>query len=167
MIEIIQGDITASDCQAIVNAANNELQLGAGVAGAIRLKGGPTIQEECDRICPIRVGEAALTGAGNLKAQYIIHAASMGFNHPTTADSLRQATEAALRLCVENQIASVAFPALGTGVSGFPVERCAQIMLFAIKQHLQENGHPQKVQFVLWDKETFDVFQEINEQIKG
>jgi O-acetyl-ADP-ribose deacetylase (regulator of RNase III) len=164
MIEIIQGDITESDCLAIVNAANNELKLGSGVAGAIRRKGGPSIQEECDRIGPIKVGEAAITGGGNLKAKYVIHAASMGFSHPTTAESLRASTVASLRLCVETKIESVAFPALGTGVSGFPVRECAQIMISAVKKHLQEHQYPQRVQFVLWDEPTFSLFREVNQE---
>lgn len=162
MIEIIQGDVTESDCEAIVNAANNELKLGSGVAGAIRRKGGPSIQEECDRIGPIKVGEAALTSAGNLKARYVIHAASMGFDQPTTAQSLKSSTEASLRICVQKKIESVAFPALGTGVSGFPIRQCAEIMLKAVKEHQARNEYPRRVQFVLWDEETFHIFQEIN-----
>ena len=165
MIEIIRGDLTDSDCTAIVNAANNELKLGAGVAGAIRRKGGLTIQEECDRIGAIKIGEAAITGGGNLKAKYVIHAASMGFSLPTTAESLRSSTEASLRLCVENKIESVAFPALGTGVSGFPVRECAQIMISAVKKHLEKHEYPQRVQFVLWDEETFRIFQEFKEKM--
>ena len=164
MIEIIRGDLTESDCTAIVNAANNELKLGAGVAGAIRRKGGPSIQEECDRIGPIRVGEAAITGGGQLKAKYVIHAASMGFSHPTTAESLRSSTLASLRLCVKHEIESIAFPALGTGVSGFPVRECAQIMISAMKKHLQQYDYPKHVQFVLWDEPTFKVFREVNQE---
>ena len=162
MIEIVQGDITESDCDVIVNAANNELKLGSGVAGAIRQKGGPTIQEECNRIGPIQVGKAALTSGGSLKAKYVIHAASMGFSQPTTADSLESSTEASLRICAEKKIESVAFPALGTGVSGFPIDECARIMLQAVKKHLAENEYPQRVQFVLWDNESFKTFQEIH-----
>lgn len=164
MVQIIQGDITDSDCTAIVNAANNELKLGSGVAGAIRRKGGPTIQAECDRIGPIKVGEAAITSGGNLKAQYVIHAASMGFSQPTTAESLRSSTEASLRLCVKHKIESVAFPALGTGVSGFPVRECAQSMIWAVTEHLQEHKYPKRVQFVLWDDPTFAIFREVNQQ---
>ncbi len=165
MIQIVQGDLTESDCTAIVNAANNELKLGSGVAGAIRRKGGPTIQEECDRIGLIKVGEAAITGGGQLKAKYIIHAASMGFSQPTTAESLRSSTEASLRLCVEKKIESVAFPALGTGVSGFPVRECAQIMISAVKKHLQQYDYPGRVQFVLWDEVTSRVFLEVDQGI--
>lgn len=167
MIEIIRGDITESDCAAIVNAANNELKLGAGVAGAIRRKGGPSIQEECDRIGPIKVGEAAITGGGNLKARYVIHAASMGFSHPTTAESLHSSTLASLRLCVKHKIESIAFPALGTGVSGFPVQECARIMLAAVKEHQQQNEYPQRVQFVLWDEETRRLFQDVYDNLNS
>jgi O-acetyl-ADP-ribose deacetylase (regulator of RNase III) len=165
MIEIVRGDITESDCEAIVNAANNELKLGSGVAGAIRRKGGPSIQEECDRIGPIGVGEAALTGGGNLKAKYVIHAASMGFSHPTTAQSLKSSTEASLRICTEKKIESVAFPALGTGVSGFPVAVCAKIMLTATRKHLKENDYPKRIQFVLWDDESYKTFRQVEKTL--
>ncbi len=158
-IEIIQGDITESDCEAIVNAANNDLKLGSGVAGAIRSKGGSSIQEECNRIGSISVGEAAITGGGNLKAKYVIHAASMGFSYSTTAESLKSSTEASLHICVEKKIESIAFPAMGTGVSGFPVDECARIMLDAVKEHLSKNKYPKNVQFILWDDQTFFIFQ--------
>jgi O-acetyl-ADP-ribose deacetylase (regulator of RNase III) len=162
MIEILQGDITESDCEAIVNAANNELQLGAGVAGAIRTKGGSSIQEECDAHGPIQVGEAALTGGGNLKAKYVIHAASMGFAHPTTAETLRSSTEHSLRICAEKKIESVAFPAIGTGVSGFPLNECARIMLSAARKHIEEHDFPRRIEFVLWDERSYTVFKQVN-----
>lgn len=165
MIQILQGDITESDCEAIVNAANNDLILGSGVAGAIRRKGGPSIQEECDRIGRIAVGEAALTGGGNLKAKFVIHAASMGFSQPTTAQSLKSSVEASLRICCEHRIASAAFPALGTGVSGFPVAQCAEIMIAAIREHQQKNEYPRLVQIVLWDEETLAIFQQIDRKL--
>jgi O-acetyl-ADP-ribose deacetylase (regulator of RNase III) len=161
MIEIIQGDITESDCEAIVNAANNDLQLGAGVAGAIRRKGGSSIQEECDAHGPIQVGEAAITGGGNLKAKYVIHAASMGFAHPTTAETLHSSTEHSLQICTEKKIESVAFPALGTGVSGFPVAECALIMLSAAKKHIEEKDFPKRIEFVLWDDQSYKTFLQI------
>jgi O-acetyl-ADP-ribose deacetylase (regulator of RNase III) len=158
-IEIIQGDITDQDVDAIVNAANNDLVLGSGVAGAIRRKGGPSIQEECDRHGPIKVGEAALTGGGNLKAAHVIHAASMGFGQPTTVETLLSSTKASLIIAREGQFETVAFPALGTGVSGFPIDKCARIMVQVAKDHLRKNAYPKKVIFVLWDKDTYDVFQ--------
>ncbi|MBO1437378.1 macro domain-containing protein [Meiothermus sp. CFH 77666] len=127
-VHIAQGDITEFVGDAIVNAANNHLILGAGVAGAIRRKGGPSIQEECNRHGPIRVGEAALTGAGQLPVRYVIHAAAMG-DEPASLETVRQATQAALRLALEKNLHRVAFPLLGTGVAGLPVQEVAEVML--------------------------------------
>lgn len=167
VIEIVQGDITESNCEAIVNAANNDLKLGSGVAGAIRRKGGPSIQEECDRIGSISIGEAAITGGGNLKAKFVIYAASMGFSQPTTAETLKSSTSASLAICEKKKIRSVAFPALGTGVSGFPVAECARIMIQTIKNHLLLNDYPQTVQFVLWDDQTFQTFKKTDQELQG
>lgn len=125
---IVQGDITEFVGDAIVNAANNHLILGAGVAGAIRRKGGPSIQEECNRHGPIQVGEAALTGAGQLPVRYVIHAAAMG-DQPASLETVRRATQAALRLALEKNLHRVAFPLLGTGVAGLPVQEVAEVML--------------------------------------
>ncbi|MCI0403778.1 MAG: macro domain-containing protein, partial [Acidobacteria bacterium] len=128
-IVIEQGDLTEADVDAIVNAANNDLQLGGGVAGAIGRKGGPAIQEECDRIGPIGIGEAAITTGGNLKARYVIHAASMELGGRTTAESLRASTRNSLARAAEKGVKTVAFPAVGTGIAGFPMRDCAEIML--------------------------------------
>src|SRR5208283_199852 len=95
-IVIRQGDLTDADADAIVNAANNDLKLGGGVAGAIRIKGGPWIQQECDRIGPIAIGEAVITGAGRLRARHVIHAASMRLGEPTSEPNLRAATRNSL-----------------------------------------------------------------------
>ncbi len=127
-----QGDITTYEGDAIVNAANNRLQLGAGVAGAIRNKGGPTIQEECDRHGPIRVGQAAITGAGNLGVKWVIHAAAMG-DEPASATSIRKSTEAAVTLAAEHDVETLAFPVLGAGVAGFDLRQSAEIMRDAIR----------------------------------
>src|SRR5208282_3198718 len=137
-IIIQQGDITEMDVDAIVNAANNDLILGAGVAGAIYRKGGDTIQQECNEIGSIPIGYAAITGAGKLKARYVIHAASMGLGDArTTAKSLRTSTAHSLRLAALRKLKTIAFPAVGTGVSGFPMDECAQIMLAEAIQHLK------------------------------
>jgi O-acetyl-ADP-ribose deacetylase len=133
MIRAAQGDITAYAGTAIVNAANNHLVLGAGVAGAIARRGGPAIQAECDRHGPIRVGQAALTGAGRLPCRHVIHAAAMG-DEPVRERSLRSATREALRLAAERGIADLAFPVLGTGVGGFPFRRAVEIMAAAIRE---------------------------------
>src|SRR5262249_37067005 len=119
-VHLRQGDLTEADTDAIVNAANNDLQLGGGVAGAIRRKGGPSIQDECDRIGTILLGEAAITGGGRLKARHVIHAASMALGHPTTEDNLRASTSNSLLRASENGLKSIAFPAVGTGIAGFP-----------------------------------------------
>src|ERR1700726_3764184 len=120
-IMIQQGDLTEMDTDAIVNAANNDLILGAGVAGAIRRKGGEEIQKECDAIGSIPVGYAAITSGGKLKAKYVIHAASMQLGGATTAEALRHSTAHALRLAAEHRLKIIAFPAVGTGIVGFPM----------------------------------------------
>jgi len=132
VIRAARGDITTYAGSAIVNAANNHLVLGAGVAGAIRRRGGPAIQAECDLHGPIRVGEAALTGAGALPCRYVIHAAAMG-DEPVSERSIRDATRASLRLAADHGIRDLAFPILGTGVGGFPLRRAVEIMVEAIR----------------------------------
>ncbi len=131
-ILVRQGDITAYTGDAIVNAANNHLQLGAGVAGAIRRAGGSAIQEECDRHGPIRVGEAAITGAGTLGVRWVIHAAAMG-DEPVSERSIRDSTLASLELAARHGARRIAFPLLGTGVGGFEFTRAATIMRDAIR----------------------------------
>ena len=119
-IGLRQGDLTEADVDAIVNAANNDLMLGGGVAGAIRVKGGPAIQQECDRIGTIPLGEAAITGAGLLRAHHVIHAASMRLGESTSEANLRAATRNSLKRADEHSLKTIAFPAIGTGIAGFP-----------------------------------------------
>ena len=132
MIRTALGDITAYAGSAIVNAANNHLWLGAGVAGAIARRGGPSIQDECDRHGPIRVGEAAVTGAGNLPCRYVIHAAAMG-DEPVSERSIRDATAASLERAAALQLRDVAFPILGAGIGGFPFRRAVEIIVDAVR----------------------------------
>jgi O-acetyl-ADP-ribose deacetylase len=166
-IVIQQGDITEMDVDAIVNAANNDLVLGAGVAGAIARKGGESIQQECNEIGSIPVGYAAITGAGKLKARFVIHAASMGLGDvPTTTKTLRTSTAHSLRLAAERNLKTIAFPAVGTGVSGFPMEECAQIMLAEGVQHLQGETPLETIYFVLFDAAARDVFRRIWEKMQ-
>jgi O-acetyl-ADP-ribose deacetylase (regulator of RNase III) len=132
-IVVRQGDITTYDGDAVVNAANNHLVLGAGVAGAIRRAGGPSIQRECDRHGPIAVGEAAITGAGRLPVQWVIHAAAMG-DEPVSEHSIRASTAASVRLAAAHAVRRIAFPVLGSGVGGFDFRRATEIMLAAIRQ---------------------------------
>jgi O-acetyl-ADP-ribose deacetylase (regulator of RNase III) len=159
-IAVGQGDITESGCEAIVNAANTNLMLGAGVAGAIRRKGGPRIQAECDRIGPIALGEAAITGGGNLKAQYVVHAAGMHLGGGVSEQSLRDSTRNSLMRATEKAIKSIAFPAIGTGVGAFPLQRCAQVMLEEIRDYLKRNEIPQRVELVLFDDAALGAFQQ-------
>lgn len=158
-VSLQQGDITEADVEAVVNAANTYLQLGAGVAGAIRRKGGPTIQQECDAIGPVSLGEAATTDGGQLKARYVIHAASMHLGGLTTEGSLRDSTVNSLKRAVEKQLTSIAFPAIGTGIAGFPLDRCAQVMLEEVRKHLTGQTTLQQVLFVLFDDAALKVFQ--------
>lgn len=159
-IQIQQGDLTEMDVDAIVNAANNDLILGAGVAGAIHRKGGEEIQRECNEIGSIPVGYAALTGGGKLKARYVIHAASMGLGGVrTTAKTLRTSTAHSLRLAADRHLKTVAFPAIGTGVSGFPMAECAQIMLEEAVQHLKGETSLQTIHFVLFDASSREIFE--------
>jgi len=158
-IEILEGDLTEMDTDAIVNAANNDLILGGGVAGAIRRKGGDSIQKECDAIGSIPIGGAALTGGGNLKARHVIHAASMEMGGRTTADALRRSTAHALRLASERGLKSIAFPAVGTGIAGFPLAECAKIMLRETCRHLAGETSIEKVCFVLYDGEARESFE--------
>jgi len=160
-IEIRQGDLTEMDTDAIVNAANNDLQLGGGVAGAIRRKGGPKIQEECNEIGAIPVGGAAITSGGNLKARYVIHAASMALGGPTSAQSLRSSTAHTLRIAAQKGLRTIAFPAVGTGIAGFPMRECAEIMLGEARKHLEGPTSLEKISFVLFDAESLTIFEEV------
>ncbi len=155
-----KGDITELEVDAIVNAANNDLTLGGGLAGAIRSKGGPRIQEECDRIGPIRLGEAAVTTAGNLKAYYVIHAASMQLGGKTTAENLRSATRNSLLRAEEKGFKTIAFPAIGTGIAGFPMEECANVMISELLEHLKSRSSLEKIYFVLFDEAALNTFEE-------
>jgi O-acetyl-ADP-ribose deacetylase (regulator of RNase III) len=158
-IVIQQGDLTEMDTDAIVNAANNDLILGGGVAGAIRRKGGDEIQRECTEIGTIPVGYAAITTGGKLKARFVIHAASMQLGGRTTAEALRSSTAHCLRIANERKLRTIAFPAVGTGIAGFPLEECAKIMVREAAQHLQGESSLECVYFVLFDEAAKKVFE--------
>ncbi|HYL08142.1 MAG TPA: macro domain-containing protein [Candidatus Udaeobacter sp.] len=158
-IVIIQGNIVEQRVDAIVNAANNDLQLGAGVAGAIRREGGPSIQDECDAHGPIRVGEAAITGAGRLPARHVIHAASMSLGGRTTHESLKSSMDDVFRLCQANNVMTVAIPAVGTGVAGFPIDECGRVMAESLNNALSVGWQPQEVRFVLFDEGAKTAFE--------
>lgn len=157
---IISGDLVEQHVDAIVNAANNDLLLGAGVAGAIRTRGGARIQQECDAHGPIRVGEAAITGAGNLPARYVIHAASMGLvGMTTTSHSLRSSMDHAFRLARERDVRTIAIPAVGTGIARFPMDECAIIMAASLRDALSSGWAPEEVRFVLFGEAAKKAFE--------
>jgi O-acetyl-ADP-ribose deacetylase (regulator of RNase III) len=158
---LLQGDITEMETDAIVNAANKDLVLGAGVAGAIRRKGGPIIQEECNLIGGAPVGGAAITTGGNLKAHYVIHAVGPRMGEGDEDRKLEEATRNSLGIARERGLRSIAFPAISTGIFGFPKERCARIMLAASLETLNRGDTSlEQVIFCLWDKETLRIFEE-------
>jgi O-acetyl-ADP-ribose deacetylase (regulator of RNase III) len=159
-IELRQGDITEMEVDAIVNAANTDLILGAGVSGAIGRKGGDVIQQECDAIGSVPLGEAVATSAGALKARHVIHAASMEIGHFARDRDIEQATRSALKEADRLGARTVAFPAIGTGVAAFPADHCAEIMLRVAAQHLAAGSGLERVHIVLFDAETLDVFRE-------
>ena len=166
---LVQGDITEMDTDAIVNAANKDLILGAGVAGAIRTKGGATIQEECNHIGGAPVGGAAITTGGDLKARYVIHAVGPRMGEGDEDRKLADATRNSLKLANEKGLASITFPAISTGIFGFPKDRCARIMLTTVAETLKkEDTSLEEVVFCLWGEETLQVFQnEAEEMFQG
>ncbi|MHA1370850.1 MAG: macro domain-containing protein [Promethearchaeota archaeon] len=161
-IELVQGDITELDRDVIVNAANAQLIMGGGVAGAIRRKGGPSIQEECNKIGGTFVGGAVITGAGNLKARHVIHAVGPIMGEGNEREKLRNATLNSLRLMDEHNLKTIAFPAISTGIFGYPVKDCAEIMIGAVIDYFKENPDTsiEKVTFCLYDSKTFKTFED-------
>ena len=165
-IEVCHGDITQLELDALVNAANNRLWMGGGVAGALKRAGGREIEAEAVKKGPIPIGEAVVTGAGKLKARYIIHAAVMGQDLKTDAEKIRQATRNSLLRGDELGIKSMAFPALGTGVGGFPLDECARIMISEVRQYSAKKTGLERVVFVLYDEPAYQAFkQELDMQL--
>jgi len=163
-IEVLEADITALEVDAVVNAANNHLWMGGGVAGAIKRKGGAEIEAEAVRQGPLAVGESVVTGAGSLPARYVIHAAVMGQDLQTDADNIRRATQTALERAKELGVETVAFPALGTGVGGFPVAEAARIMIGEARNHLARDTSVRQITFALFGREAYDAFKREWEQ---
>lgn len=159
-LELVEGDITELDTDAIVNAANAQLLLGGGVAGAIRRKGGPAIQSECAKIGGTHVGGAVLTTGGDLKARHVIHAVGPRMGEGDEDQKLRNATENSLKVAEESGLKSIAFPAISTGIFGFPIHRCAEIMLKAAIEHLKGEAALERVVFCLLGHSDYMVFAE-------
>lgn len=163
-MRIVQGDITEEQVEAIVNAANERLAHGGGVAGAIARRGGPEIQRESDAWVrqhgPVPTGSAAITGAGDLPARYVIHAVGPVWGSGDEDTKLARAVRSALQMAEEKEITSLSLPAISTGIFGFPKERAAEIILRTIAEFLEENpgGNVRQVHVCLYDSPTAEVF---------
>jgi O-acetyl-ADP-ribose deacetylase (regulator of RNase III) len=165
-LRLVEGDITELDTDAIVNAANSALKMGGGVAGAILRRGGRVIQDECDRIGYCPVGGAVITTGGNLKAPYVIHAVGPRLGEGDEDKKLRNATLNSLKVADKNRLRSIAFPAISTGIFGFPKEGCAKIMLAIVKSYIiaGRTGLKQVI-LCLYDDETYNIFLETLKEI--
>ncbi len=158
VLELLDGDLTEMDTDAIVNAANARLVLGGGVAGAIRRKGGSKIQAECDKIGGTFVGGAVITTGGNLKARHVIHAVGPRMGEGDEDQKLKNATLNSLKTADENNLKSISFPAISTGIFGFPIGRCAEIMLKTTIDYLKGQTGLQRVVFCLFGRDSYEVF---------
>ncbi|HAL55035.1 MAG TPA: Appr-1-p processing protein [Bacteroidetes bacterium] len=167
-ISIVHGDITDQATDALVNAANNHLWMGAGVAGAIKRQGGIRIEQEAMALGPVEVGQAVMTSAGDLKAKQIIHAAVMGQDLHTNAEFVRSATRNSLLLAEQQKLTSISFPALGTGVGGFSLHHCASIMIGESIESLLQAKSLREVRFVLFDDDAAEIFRaELNHRFSA
>ncbi|MDF2956630.1 MAG: O-acetyl-ADP-ribose deacetylase [Candidatus Alkanophagales archaeon MCA70_species_1] len=164
-LELMEGDITELDTDAIVNAANSSLKMGSGVAGAILRKGGYEIQEECDRIGYCPVGGAVITTGGKLKAKYVIHAVGPRWGEGDEDEKLKNATLNSLKLADERGLKSIALPAISTGIFGFPMDRAARIMLSTAIEYLKGETQLERVVFCLYGKEAFETFRKTLEEL--
>jgi O-acetyl-ADP-ribose deacetylase (regulator of RNase III) len=158
-LELVEGDITEIEVDAVVNPANEQLQLGSGVAGAIRERGGPSIQEECNRIGSTPVGTAVMTGAGHLKAKRVIHAVGPRMGDGDEDKKLAAAVRAAMALADRRGLKSLAMPAISTGNFGFPIDRAARIILTEIQRFLQGGTKLERVVVCLHGDDAFQVFK--------
>ncbi len=162
-IVLQEGDITEQKVDAIVNAANSDLVLGSGVAGALRSRGGPSIQRECDALAPIQVGEAVMTGAGALDARFVIHAAGMPLGGSASEQSVRACVRASFELARQKGCRSIALPAIGAGVGGLSLQRCAEISLEEASRQLEESTTLEEIRFVLFGEPAYRVFEMVQD----
>jgi len=167
-VAVERGDISLIDVDAVVNAANTTLAMGAGVAGALKKRGGVVIEEEAMRLGPVEVGEAVLTTAGNLVATHVIHAAVMGLDLKTDSETIAKTTRAVLALAVKHRLTSLALPALGTGVGHVPPALSADAMLEAVVTHLKTGESTLKrVIFMLYQDEAYRAFIDTLKRVAG
>jgi O-acetyl-ADP-ribose deacetylase len=166
-IRLIRGDLTSMAADAIVNAANDRLWMGGGVAGAIKRRGGPEIEQEALRLGPVPVGDAVATTAGRLSARHVIHAVTMGQDLVTSERAIRAAARSALRLADRLFLRSIAFPALGTGVGGFSLEHAAAAILEETAAHLRGGSGLEEIVFALYDEPAYAVFAAALRDLRG
>jgi O-acetyl-ADP-ribose deacetylase (regulator of RNase III) len=167
-VVVERGDITDAEVDAVVNAANAELWMGAGVAGALKRKGGVIIEEDALRQGPIEVGEAVLTVAGNLAATHVIHAVTMGKDLKTDPEKITAATRATLAIAEKHKLSSLAFPALGSGVGGVPPAQSADAMLSTVVEHVKRgNSSLERILFVLYEDQAQKAFSETLKRLGG
>ena len=159
-IEVRQADITKLEVDAISNAANTDLRHGGGVAGAIVRAGGRSIQDESDRVAPIEIGEAVATGAGELPARWVIHAATMRLGGPTSAEAIRSATASTLRVADELGARSLGLVAFGTGVGGFPISDAARIEVEEARRHVASGSGLELVVFAVFGSDAREAFEQ-------
>jgi O-acetyl-ADP-ribose deacetylase len=164
-LEIADGDIAAQNVDAVVNAANNHFWMGSGVAGALKARGGTQIEAEAMALGPVDPGECVVTSGGRLPARYVIHAAVMGQNLSTSASVIERATRNVFRIAEEARVTSVALPALGTGVGGFPLADCARIMIGVVRAH--ESRTLRLVRFVLFGQAAYRAFGDVAGELLG
>jgi len=166
-VRIISGDLTQSDVDAIVNAANSQLQHGGGVAGAIVRKGGQIIQEESNRISYVPVGNCAITTGGSLKAKYVIHAVGPRWGEGNEEQKLRNAVKNTLILAAEKGFKTISMPAISAGIFGFPKEQCARIIIDEIAEFTKNNVTSLKeINICLMDDEIINYFNAEIEKLK-
>jgi O-acetyl-ADP-ribose deacetylase len=160
---IQEGDIADVEADAIVNASNTSLLLGAGVSAAIRARGGPSIQQECDRHGPIALGDVAVTGAGELRAKCILHAAGMELGGGVSEETLATVTQRCLEEAEGRGLRSLAFPAIGAGIGGLGLQRCAEVMLDVVERHLAAGSTLAEIRFVLFGEPAYRVFESVRD----
>jgi O-acetyl-ADP-ribose deacetylase (regulator of RNase III) len=167
-IIVERGDITEAEVDAVVNAANAELWMGAGVAGALKRKGGVVIEEDAIRQGPVEIGEAVLTVAGNLAATHVIHAVTMGKDLKSDPGNITAATRATLAIAEKHKLSSLAFPALGSGVGGIPAAQSADAMLTTVVEHVKRGTSSlEKVLFVLYEDQAQKAFSDVLKRLGG
>ncbi len=166
-LDIAEGDISSERVDAVVNAANDELWMGAGVAGALKRRGGAEIETEAMAQGPVTPGNCVVTGGGRLAARYVVHAVVMAQDLRTSPDLIDRATRNALNAAADRGLASIALPALGTGVGGFPIDQCARIMIAAVRGHAESEHPVPRVRNILYGRPAFDAFARAASDILG